>query len=798
MLLRATRALARLHRAPRPSCSSAILSRSLWTSSSNSTVAGNPLPKHTDHAWSPTTLAEHFDRPVSSSQSTSSSTLEPTGIFNQHLLKNPAGLHQAAQHVHQRAVLLLHRIHRAPEAGLGELRLVVKNFDRLSDLLCGIIDMCEVIWTVHPEGEWRNAAEEVYGGLCRLMNEMNVDTQLYGALKQAVETPSIAASFTPEERRTAQVFLHDFYKSGIHLEPASRAKFVNLSDRLINLGRQFTTSLSNPSSPAILPNAEMLRSGLGESFVRRVKPRFGRGGGKVKIQPGTWEAGMILTRAEDEEARKLVWMAGVKSEPERVELLEDLLRVRAETAGLVGKANWGEVDAEMKMAGGPDQVTSFLENLLRANRARMTSELRQLQLLKAKHLASSTTPSLQPWDREFYINQHQSQVVERAPALESLSPYFSVGTLMAGLSKLFDSLYGIRLEPASIAPGEVWHPGVRKLHVVDHADEAGAVIGTIYCDLFARQGKTGNAAHYTVRCSRRVDDDDLQGDLPPGQTDWTFDPRGGLNVQPAASRRREGLFQLPVVVLNCDFGEESNSSGGLTLLAWQEVETLFHEMGHAMHSMIGRTSLHNVSGTRVPTDLAEFPSIFMESFFSSPLILPSLVTHHSTGLPPPSSLVRAHRAQRTQFPSLETATQIHMALLDQRLHSITPSSDRSAVDSTKIYHDVTQKVDLIPSVPGTAPQAQFGHLHGYGSSYYAYLFDRAIAGRVWDQVFAQGGQGIDGLKEGGERMKRELLMWGGGRDPWEMVGGLLGDEEIKQGGKEAVEKVGRWGVSDER
>lgn len=174
-------------------------------------------------------------------------------------------------------------------------------------------------------------------------------------------------------------------------------------------------------------------------------------------------------------------------------------------------------------------------------------------------------------------------MAESSPTLAPLSPYFSVGTIMSGLSKLFDSLYGITLEPARTAPGEVWDPSVRKLNVVDSADEGGAVIGAIYCDLFTRKGKTGNAAHYTVRCSRRVDDDDHQGDLSPGQTEWPFDPNGGLNVLPMPSRRREGLFQLPVVVLNCDFGDASSKQGGLTLLTWQEVETLFHEMGHAMH-----------------------------------------------------------------------------------------------------------------------------------------------------------------------------------------------------------------------
>lgn len=117
---------------------------------------------------------------------------------------------------------------------------------------------------------------------------------------------------------------------------------------------------------------------------------------------------------------------------------------------------------------------------------------------------------------------------------------------------------------------------------------------------------------------------------------------------------------------------------------------------------------------------------------------------------------------------------------------------------------VTDGMGLLPFIPGTAPQVAFGHLFGYGASYYSYLFDRAIAGRIWEQVFRDGAVvptegkmgagGLEGLREGGERMKEGLLRWGGGKDGWEMVGDVLGDEEVKRGDGRAMEKVGRWGV----
>ena len=149
-----------------------------------------------------------------------------------------------------------------------------------------------------------------------------------------------------------------------------------------------------------------------------------------------------------------------------------------------------------------------------------------------------------------------------------------------GLSRLFRHLYGISLRCADVAPGEVWDPNVYKLEVV-HENEG--LIGWIYTDLFTRPGKASGAAHYTVRCSRRTDDDDDSGDLAASpeqqhlvQCLQTFEAEKRHRV-----RGQEGLHQLPLVVLMCEFGVGHRRRP--VVLEWHEVSTLFHEMGHAMH-----------------------------------------------------------------------------------------------------------------------------------------------------------------------------------------------------------------------
>lgn len=167
------------------------------------------------------------------------------------------------------------------------------------------------------------------------------------------------------------------------------------------------------------------------------------------------------------------------------------------------------------------------------------------------------------------------------------------------LSRLFQALYGISLRLSEVSSGEVWHTDVRKFEVVD---EEQGVLGWIYADLFARTGKPGGAAHYTVRCSRRTDDDEEHGDLKWANKE--DDVVVQLSRDFEASKRFSFLgqsvtFQLPVVVLLCEFMRPSISRGP-TILEWHEVLTLFHEMGHAMHCEYLYLIMSSKSGTHEP------------------------------------------------------------------------------------------------------------------------------------------------------------------------------------------------------
>ncbi|KAJ7705993.1 mitochondrial intermediate peptidase [Mycena rosella] len=677
-----------------------------------SNVSAHTIPASVDDR----ALATIFDRPKSSF---GSSTFSTTGLFGHHSLTHPGALVTLTDETLIRARLLTDRILRARESR-EELLLVVKNLDRLSDLLCGVIDLAELVQNAHPERAWVEAANFAHEKLCNFMNILNTHIGLYAVLKAVLTDASIVKTLTPEAHATALIFWRDFENSAIDLPPQERDKFVSLSSEILVLGRTFLQGVSAPGPPAAIKPEEL--AGLkdqGMGVRLKLQARFTQR--DLLVYPGSLQAQMIMRAAPAEEPRRRVYIASNSSTPEQIDALESLLRTRAELAQLVGKSSFAQMALDDKMAKSPANVLHFLDALMDHTRPAARSP---------KH---PSLPIIQAWDRDFYCPPEP-------PAPPIALPDLTLGT--------------------------VWHADVTKLEVVD---EQKGVIGWIYADLFARRGKGSGAAHYTVRCSRRTDDDDEAGD--------------GINAETEqlVSRR---IYQLPLVVLLCEFARPTLAQGP-TVLQWHEVGTLFHEMGHAMHSMVGRTEYQNVAGTRCATDFVELPSILMEHFLSSPTVL-SLFDADGT------SDVR-HSGNHHEDPchSIDTYSQILLAAIDQVYHS--PTVLDPNFDSTAELAHLHNTRGLIPHVPGTSFQTHFGHLVGYAATYYSYLFDRAIASRVWRNVFSK-----DPLnRETGEKYKSEVLRYGGGKDPWKMVSTLLSAPQLESGDAEAMREVGRWRIEDE-
>lgn len=201
--------------------------------------------------------------------------------------------------------------------------------------------------------------------------------------------------------------------------------------------------------------------------------------------------------------------------------------------------------------------------------------------------------------------------------------------------------------------------------------------------------------------------------------------------------------------------------------------------------MIGRTEYSNVAGTRCATDFVELPSILMEHFLTSPDVLSLFLPDGSRPL-----IDGKKASSHSPFQVIEAHSHILLASLDQHYHSEIALS--RSFDSTRELERIQNTEGVLPYVAGTSWQTSFGHLFSYGASYYSYLFDRAIASRVWARVFRE--SPLD--RERGERFKNEVLRYGGGKNPWHMASALLNEPILMEGGPEAMNEVGRWGVED--
>jgi len=234
----------------------------------------------------------------------------------------------------------------------------------------------------------------------------------------------------------------------------------------------------------------------------------------------------------------------------------------------------------------PANVHHFLGTLMEHTRPHARRALKALAEQKQAQTKSAFLPVIQAWDRVYYCPDEQ-------PAPPIPLPPLTLGTVFMSLSRLFRHLYGISLRRADVAQGEVWDSDVYKLEVV-HEDEG--LIGWIYADLFTRPGKASGAGHYTVRCSRRTDLDD-------DGSDFNMDAREETHIRrsqafEAAKRHRlqgqDGIYQLPLVVLMCEFGNARHKQRPI-ILEWHEVLTLYHEMGHAMHCKLIVQSMNMMS-----------------------------------------------------------------------------------------------------------------------------------------------------------------------------------------------------------
>uniref|UniRef100_A0A8C5DEL1 Peptidase M3A/M3B catalytic domain-containing protein n=1 Tax=Gouania willdenowi TaxID=441366 RepID=A0A8C5DEL1_GOUWI len=427
------------------------------------------------------------------------------------------------------------------------------------------------------------------------------------------------------------------------------------------------------------------------------------------------QVGGLHADSPDDLVREIAYRIYLYPNGDLMNCLEELLKCRYKLAKLVGYESYGH-----RALKGTMFVHKLFDVFLLI---RTSKDFKMMRGMKKK--LNPRNAELMPWDHPYLSGVLRAERFNIEPSL--YSPYLSLGACMEGLNILFSQLYGVSLMSEHPSLGEVWSEDVRKLAVVHETE---GLLGYIYCDFFHRADKPHQDCHFTIRGGRLCQD--------------------------------TNQYQLPVVVLMLSLPHPSKSAP--TLLTPGMMENLFHEMGHAMHSMLGRTRYQHVTGTRCATDFAEVPSILMEYFATDYRVISQFARHYQTGQLLPENMINRLCESKKVCGAADIQLQIFYAVLDQIYHGKPQNSS-----TTEILKEMQQKFYGLPYTPNTAWQLRFSHLIGYGAKYYSYLMSRAVASMVWKQCFVQ-----DPLnRDMGERYRREMLAHGGAKEPMLMVEGML-------------------------
>lgn len=703
---------------------------------------------------------------------------ESVGLFCNPYLKSPKGLKKFAEETLVSARALTD--HMIEDQSAESLRSYIQELDRLSDMLCRVIDLCEFVRVAHPDSSFVKAAEECHYQLFEHMNILNTSKPLFDKLEKVLfdKKLNIKQSLTKEEVAVGELLYADFKKSGIDMDSSTGETFVQLSSYIANAGQEFNNNITVPKDPSVkLKRSEWKESDIKPEYLKSLSRGFD---GSLTIPIYGHVPFELLRSSPNKLIREKIWIALHNVPQEQLQLLTNLLRCREILAKLMGCKNYSEYALTDKMARNPENVIGFLRGLINDIKPHVLKELRTLSNFYSEDKKNQNdsisddelVKTIKPWDREYLLTRHL--LSQKSSQNEDITKYFSLGTVVSGLSKLFHSIYGIKLVPKKLQPGEVWSDDVRRF---DAVSENGKV-GIMYLDLLQRRGKTPHPAHFTVCCSRRLHEKELDSKDP-------FNLSLPTTSTVETIKQDNKVYQLPVISLVCNYHVDVSS--GVVCLTLDQVATLFHEMGHAMHSMLGRTELHNVSGTRCQTDFVELPSILHETFARDERVLASFGKHYETGKPVPKELVKKHLASDKLLTYTETFGQVKMALLDQLYHGASDCNiNDPSFDLIKLYHELESNLQILADTKSSWP-GKFGHLYSYGALYYSYLLDRAIAAKVWKKLFEEN----PFSREAGEKLKNEVLRWGGSRDPWVCLSKVLDEKELAKGDVNAMKCISK-------
>jgi oligopeptidase A len=546
------------------------------------------------------------------------------------------------------------------------------------------------------------------------------------------------AGLAPARRKLVENALRDFRLGGAELPAEVKPRYAAIQEELASLSAKFSENVLDATNAFSIFIDKTRISGIPGDVLaaaREAAEKDGKPGWKFNLQMPSYFP--VMQYADDRALRETLYRASAtrasefgKPEWDNTPLIERILRLRKEDAGLLGYPNYAEVSLVPKMAQTPRQVIDFLRDL--AGRARPFAErdLEELRRFAADELGLAR---LESWDLAYASEKLRAR--RYAFSDQEVKQYFPETQVLPGMFQLVQKLYQIAI---SESKAETWHTDVR---FFDIRNAGGELIGQFYVDLYARETK-----------------------------------RGGAWMDGAISRRRrDSGIQVPVAYLNCNF--PGPVGGKPALFTHDDVITLFHEFGHGLHHLLTRVEDLGVAGINgVEWDAVELPSQFMENFCWEWEVLRQMTRHAETGEPLPRALFDKMVAAKNFQSGLGTLRQIEFALFDMRLHSdYEPASHAAPGRATlELLDEVRREVAvMVPPAWHRFPNS-FSHIFagGYAAGYYSYKWAEVLSADAYSLFEEKGVLNPDA----GRLFRDEILAVGGSRTAAESFRAFRGRE----------------------
>ncbi|KAL6633250.1 hypothetical protein ACP70R_025921 [Stipagrostis hirtigluma subsp. patula] len=641
----------------------------------------------------------------------------------------------------------LEELEKGVEPTWGKL---VEPLERITDRLEVIWGMVDHLKAVKDSADLRAAVEEVQPDKVKFQLRLGQSKPIYEAFK-AIRNSSDWESLSDARKRIVEAQIKEAVLSGVALEDEQREKFNQIEQELEKLSQKFSENVLDATKKfeKLITDKKEIEGLPATALGLAAQTAVSKGHENATAENGPWIITLdapsyipVMQHARNRALREEVYRAYLtrasSGELDNTNIISQILKLRLEKAKLLGYKNYAEVSMAQKMAT-VERVEELLEKLRAASWDHAVKDMEDLKVF-AKDSGSPEANDLTHWDLTFWSERLRESKYDINE--EELRPYFALPKVMDGLFTLANKLFGVSVEPADgLAP--VWHSDVKFYCVKDSSNSP---VAYFYFDPYSRPSEKRGGAWMNVVFSRS-----------------RVLSRNGLPVR------------LPVAHMVCN--QTPPVGDKPSLMTFREVETVFHEFGHALQHMLTKQDEGFVAGIRgVEWDAVELPSQFMENWCYHKDTLLSIAKHYETGETLPEEIYEKLVAAKNFRAGTFSLRQIRFASVDMELHTTyDPNGSLSIYD---VDRRVAERTQVLAPLPEDRFLCSFSHIFagGYAAGYYSYKWAEVLSADAFSAFEDAGLDNEKAIEETGRRFRDTVLALGGGKSPLEVFVSFRGRE----------------------